>query len=138
MAIPKPKWFSDTHVMISTAPTCGLTKGGRTLRKIDATTGKRVQVEDCDTGELVDAVDDQLLRDMEALAQAEDVASSGGSLTDTLSFVPSEKVGLLCAVPIYYDHRFTRDFHDALKGPEFKGFSSATLAQLVNSGQLVD
>lgn len=28
MAIHKPSWFSETHVMVSTAPTCGLTKGG--------------------------------------------------------------------------------------------------------------
>jgi type I restriction enzyme M protein len=136
MAIFKPKWFSDTHVMISTASTCGLTKGGRILRKIDATTGKRVQVDDPDTGELVDAVDDQLLRDMEALAREKKIVTTRGSLTDTLSFVASDRVNLQCAVPIYYDHRFTRDFRNALKAPEFKGFGSATLGQLVHSGLL--
>ncbi len=46
MAVHKPKWFSDDYVMVSTAPTCGLSKGGRLLKKVDPVTAQRVQVID--------------------------------------------------------------------------------------------
>ena len=42
VSIYKPSWFSDETVMVSTAPTCGLTKGGRLLPLIDHSTGQRV------------------------------------------------------------------------------------------------
>jgi len=66
VSIRKPSWFSDQKIMVSTAPTCGLTKGGRALPLIDTATGARVQVPDPETGELVDAVNDRLLSDMES------------------------------------------------------------------------
>lgn len=123
MAIQKPSWFSEESVMVSTAPTCGLTKGGRLLPKIDKKTGHRIQVVDSDTGEKIDAVDDALLDDM--------IALRGREATDTLRFVPSAEVSMSCAVPIYYDQRFSNGFHAALSTPRFAGYSSATLGDLL-------
>src|SRR4051812_47735081 len=123
MAIHKPKWFSDDAVMISTAPTCGLTKGGRLLRRVDRLTGKRVQIKDAETGELVDAVDDQLLSDMTALEQIKSTKMLvGKSVTNTLTFASSSSVSLRCAVPVYYDQRYSLAFLTALQDPFFKGF----------------
>ncbi len=65
--IHRPSWFNDDEVMVSIAPTYGLTKGGRLLPLVDRTTGLRVQEPDPETGELIDAIDDQLKIDMEAL-----------------------------------------------------------------------
>lgn len=138
MSVHKPHWFSDDHVMISTSPTCGLTKGGRLLRKIDPLTGRRLQVMDPDTGALVDATDDQLLSDMEALSHHNpSERDERGALTGTLRFVPSELVKVSCAVPAYYDRRFTEEFHRELAKPAFKGYSSATLAELVK-GRMIE
>src|SRR5260221_10502522 len=108
MAIHKPKWFSDDYIMVSTAPTCGLTKGGRSLKKVDPVTAQRVQVVDPETGAMVDAVNDQLLEDMQALVALNGLpgADAEDKLPDTLNFVPASKVSLNCAVPVYYDHRF--------------------------------
>lgn len=126
MAIHRPSWFSDTHVLVSTAPTCGLTKGGRLLPLIDPKTGSRIKTPDPETGELVDAIDDQLLSDMQALV-------NGGS-SETLTLVDRSSVSMRAAVPVYYDHRFVDAFKEALKGPAFKGFSEASLGELVRNG----
>jgi type I restriction enzyme M protein len=123
MAVHKPSWFSDANVMVSTAPTCGLTKGGRLLPSIDPGTGKRIQVTDPDTGESVDAVNDLLLDDMLALRRA--------ATTETLRFVPKDEVDLRCAVPAYHDQRFTQQFRSAMRLPEFTGFTSSTLHKLL-------
>jgi len=125
MSIHRPSWFSDDKVMISTAPTCGLTKGGRGLCKIDAETGKRVRVLDPETLEYVDAIDDRLLEDMIALRD--------GMATDTLTSVPLERFDLRHAVPAYYDQRFTARFHAELGAGGFPGFTSATLGDLIAS-----
>jgi hypothetical protein len=136
VAMHKPRWFSDDYVMVSTAPTCGLTKGGRALNKVDPVTAQRVQEIDPETGALVDAVNDQLLEDMKALAALSGVPSEA-KLPDTLNFVPAEKVSLGCAVPVYYDHRYRDHFRTALKDePTLKGFSSASLGDLLKGGQL--
>lgn len=138
MAIHKPSWFSDDYVMVSTAPTCGLTKGGRLLKKVDPVTAERVQVLDPETGGLIDAVNDQLLEDMEALAALGGVPGADAKLPDTLTFVPAERVSLDCAVPVYYDHRFDDHFGAALRDdPVFAGFSSATLGELLNHEKVV-
>lgn len=123
MAIHKPSWFSNDKIMVSTAPTCGLTKGGRLLPKIDHETGQRVQTIDPDTGESIDAIDDALLGDMLSLQQ--------GNTTDTLRFVESSSVRLNCAVPVYYDQRFNRQFTQALATSRFINYSSATLGELL-------
>ncbi|WP_423820707.1 hypothetical protein V5738_10215 [Salinisphaera sp. SPP-AMP-43] len=126
MAPHKPWWFSDDTVMVSTAPTCGLTKGGRLLPMVERETGSRIQIKDPETGELVDAVNDQLLSDMKMLAK--------GRNTDTMRFIPSEAVSLGTAVPLYYDRRFDEAFSEAMQGEKFKGFSSATLGELEKTG----
>lgn len=126
MAIYKPSWFSEDKIMVSTAPTCGLTKGGRLLPKIDHETGHRIQTVDPETGESIDVIDDALLDDMVALQQ--------GAATDTLRFVDSSSVSLNCAVPVYYDQRFDNQFSHALSTSRFEGYSSATLGELLNQG----
>jgi len=126
MALHKPWWFSEDSVMVSTAPTCGLTKGGRLLPLIDRKTGNRVQVKDPETGELVDAVNDRLLDDMEALVE--------GRTTDTLRFIPRDSVSMRTAVPIYYDRRFDEAFHEAMETERFDGFLSATIGDLLKEG----
>src|SRR5262245_53467925 len=121
MAIYKPKWFSDHYVMVSTAPTCGLTKGGRSLKKVDPVTARRVQILDPETGALLDAINDQLLEDMQALLALNGPPTAQDQLPETLNFVPEKDVSLSCAVPVYYDHRYRDQFRDALKrDPTFK------------------
>src|SRR5262249_5173009 len=122
MTIHKPDWFSASTVMVCTAPTCGLSKGGRILPKIDPVTGRRMQVEDSETGELVDAVDDVLLDDMLALA--------AGRTTETLRFIPTDQVSLRLAVPVYYDRRFDEQFETALRDDDLlKEFTSITVGE---------
>lgn len=123
MSISKPSWFSSETIMVSTAPTCGLTKGGRLLPIVDPTTGKRVQEIDPETGAPIDAVDDKLREDALALSE--------GRLTDTLSFIPVADVDLRCAVPVYYDHRYRDKFNEAMKHPQFKGFKAASIGSLI-------
>lgn len=137
MPVHKPAWFSDDYVMVSTAPTCGLTKGGRLLKKVDPVTAKRIQIVDPETGGYVDAVNDQLLEDMEALAALKGKPPYKGKLPKTLNFVPAQDVSTTCAVPVYYDHRFTEAFHKAMdEDPIFAGFETAPLRDLVREGQV--
>lgn len=126
--IHKPSWFRDDEIMVSTAPTCGLTKGGRLLPLVDRTTGQRVQVPDPETGELVDAIDDQLKIDMEALR--------AGTSTATLRFVKAGEVTMRNAVPVYYDRRFDDAFDEAMKSEKFKAFTSMTIGTMVKVGLL--
>ncbi|MEO1404945.1 MAG: hypothetical protein AAFV54_00460 [Pseudomonadota bacterium] len=136
MPIHKPHWFSDKTVMVSTAPTCGLSKGGRLLKRIDAETGNYIQTKDPETGALVDAVNDRLLEDMEVLDQLASKPST--PLPETLSFVPVENIDLGCAVPLYYDHRFTDYFREAIAHDStFKGFTYATLGKLQEEGKII-
>lgn len=128
MAIRQPSWFSEETIMVSTAPTCGLSKGGRLLHKIDQSSGKRIQVEDPETNELVDVVDDELLADMQSL--------QAGRETETLRFVLTGSVSLRLAVPIYYDHRYQKRFREAILTDRFKGFQSSTISELVKTGSL--
>jgi hypothetical protein len=120
-ALHKPDWFSDDTVMVSTAPTCGLTKGGRLLPLLDPTTGRKVREPDSD-GLEADAVNDALLRDMEALR--------AGESTPTLQFVKAEDVKQRLEVPVYYDRRFHDAFVAAMRTEEFAGFEAMTLGQL--------
>jgi type I restriction enzyme M protein len=137
MAVHKPAWFSDDYVMVSTAPTCGLTKGGRLLKKVDPVTAKRIQVSDPETGGLVDAVNDQLLEDMEALAKLKGAPPYSESLPATLNFVPADKVSIACAVPVYYDHRYADTFQQTIADdPTFAGFTAASLGALVKDGYI--
>ncbi|MGH1549187.1 hypothetical protein ACRAWB_08440 [Leifsonia poae] len=114
--------------MVSTAPTCGLTKGGRLLPKVDRTTGLRVQEVDPETGEMVDAVDDELKADMEALRD--------GESTPTLRFVDAAEVSMRAAVPTYYDRRYDVAFDKAMMSDEFDGFTFMTIGEMVEAGLL--
>jgi type I restriction enzyme M protein len=125
MPLHKPSWFASGKIMVSTAPTCGLTKGGRTLPLVDPNTGLRVQVLDEETGEPVDAVNDKLLEDMLAL--------NAGTTTDTLRFIDRDQVQMNLAVPVYYDRRYDEAFEAAMQTPQFAEFTSATLGDLVKS-----
>lgn len=112
--------------MVSTAPTCGLTKGGRSLPIVDPATGDRVQSQDPDTGEYVDSVDDQLLSDVLALSE--------GRTTDTLTYVPRKDVSLRCAVPVYFDGRYGQRFRAEMKQPAYAGFLGVSLGELADRG----
>jgi hypothetical protein len=127
MSVPKPHWFRPGVVMVSTAPTCGISKSGGALPKFDEG-GRRIQEPDSMTSEMVDAIDDCLLDDMEALR--------AGRSRDTLHFIDRSDVSLRHAVPAYYDRRYHRAFEEAMSQPEFEGFTTATLKDLVNNGRL--
>lgn len=129
MSIHKPSWFSNDTIMVSTAPTCGLTKGGRLLRLINPASGKRQQVKDPETGELVDGIDDRLLEDMTALRD--------GKKTKTLRFLDRKAFNIRTAVPVYYDRRFDEAFQAAMKTPQFSDFTTATLADLLKNEIIV-
>ena len=124
--IHRPSWFLDDKVMVSTAPTCGLTKGGRLLPKIDPKTGARVQTTDPETGEPVDAINDQLLADMLALKE-------GRGASDTLRHIDAGEVSLRHAVPVYYDRRHDTAFREEMKSDAFKAFRAASIGDLIQS-----
>lgn len=127
MAISTPSWFSDDHIVVSTAPTCGLTKGGRLLPLINEH-GERIHTTDPETGEVIDAINDVYLSDAEALA--------AGQRTDTLRNIPVEQVTLRLAVPVYYDRRFHERFVAAMSTGRFAEFDAATLGDLIEDGVL--
>ena len=128
MSIRKPGWFSDETVMVSTAPTCGLTKGGRLLPVVDPNTGKRVQELDSETGAVVDVVDDKLKDDVIALRK--------GAKTETLRFIPANQVNLHCAVPSYYDYRYLDQFNTTMQTPQFDGFRSHSIGDMIEKSIL--
>ncbi len=123
MAIRKPSWFSDGVVVVSTAPTVGLTKGGRLLPLIDEH-GERVQVADPETDEPIDAINDVYESDADALVE--------GQRTATLRDIPAEEVSLRTAVPVYYDRRFHESFTAAMATKRFSRFTAATLGSLID------
>lgn len=125
--IYKPSWFREDQVLVSTAPTCGLTKGGRLLPLVDST-GQRVQVVDPETGEKVDAIDDELRKDMEALR--------AGEFTSTLRYVDASEVSLRSAVPTFYDRRFDQAFDEAMASDKFHDFTAMTIGEMIDAGML--
>jgi type I restriction enzyme M protein len=127
MSIPKPRWFRADKVMVSTAPTVGISKSGGILAKYDPETGKKIEVAD-NNGGTVEVIDDQLVADMEALRD--------GGTSPTLHLVDRADVSLRLAVPTYYDRRFHAAFVDAMKTPAFEGFTSVTIADLIADGRL--
>ena len=127
--IHKPSWFKEDHVLVSTAPTCGLAKGGRLLPLIDSETGLQIQVKDPETGAQVGAIDDQLKSDMEALRD--------GRTTPTLRYVEAENVTLRTAVPTFYDGRYDDAFDEAMRSDAFRGFTSLSLGEMIDAGLLV-
>lgn len=45
--------------------------------------------------------------------------------------MPCKQVGLNCAVPTYFDSRPNNRFREAMAGPHFEGFTSASIGELV-------
>lgn len=134
----RPSWFSDDHVLVSTAPTCGLSKQGRLRRKIDQRTGACQKAFDPETGEWVDQIDDQLLDDMTTLRAARGEASMiDEGVSETLRLVPADQVKLNCAVPAYYDKRLLRRFWTELEKPAFEGFTAKSLGSLQTEAQVM-
>lgn len=127
MSIPRPRWFRSDKVMVSTAPTVGISKSGGILAKYDPDTGKKVEVADGDGG-TVEVIDDQLLADMEALRD--------GRTSPTLHVVDRTDVSMRLAVPTYYDRRFHAAFVAAMETPTFDGFTSAKIADLIADKRL--
>jgi hypothetical protein len=128
MSIPAPRWFDRSRVMVSTAATCGVSKSGGLLVRFDPVTGQRVTATDPETGEPTDVIDDQLLRDMEALR--------ANAASETLQFAERQDVSMRLAVPTYYDRRYHEAFEAAMQTEQFDGFTSASIGELVSSGQL--
>lgn len=126
-AINAPSWFDEEAIAVSTAPTCGLAKGGRPLPRIDEH-GQRIYVADAETGEDVIDVDDVYLADAEALV--------AGERTPTLRGIPVDEVSMRTAVPVYYDRRFHERFVEAMKSERFAGFEARTIAQLLEEDML--
>ena len=127
MSVPKPHWYQPGKVMVSTAPTCGISKGGGPLARYDEH-GRKVYETDPETGEDRLAVDDRLLDDMEALRN--------GRTTETLRFFDAGDLSLRHAVPAYYDRRYHEAFAEALAEPAYEGFTAATLGELAADGRI--
>ncbi|WFE30083.1 hypothetical protein O7623_13235 [Solwaraspora sp. WMMD791] len=86
-------------------------------------------MQDPETGEMVDAINDKLLEDMKALA--------AGKETDTLRFIDASLVSARTAVPAYYDRRYEENFANALRDdPEFSGFTEMAIGDMVANGFL--
>lgn len=127
--IHRPAWFSSDEVVVSSAPTCGLGRGGRLLPAIDPLTGQRKTVTDPDTGIAEEVIDDRLLDDLQALKR--------GELTSTLTKMPRADFDIRTAVPAYYDRRFDDAFDKALEEEEvLKAFESRTIGRLIDEGAL--
>ncbi|MGN6187771.1 MAG: hypothetical protein ACTHOE_02630 [Conexibacter sp.] len=127
-AINGPSWFSEQTITVSTAPTCGLSKGGRLLPRIDEH-GQRMYVQDPETGEDVLDVDDVYLADAEALVARE--------RTPTMRDIPAEEVSMRTAVPVYYDRRFHERFVAAMKDKRFADFEAKTIGELIDTEVLI-
>ena len=137
MAIHKPSWFSSKHVMVSTAQTCGLSRGGRPLFKIDKATGKRTQVFDKHSDEMIDKIDDGLLEDMKALSNAKlSKDNPDFEITNTLRFIPSTEIKSTCLVPIYYDKAIKDQFLEELSKSFYDDFTYMSLGDL-ESAELI-
>lgn len=130
MTLPRPHWFRNDEVMVSTAPTCGISKSGGLLHAFDPLTGRPIETNDPETGVLVPVVDDVLLADAEALR-------AGKTETPTLRFVPAKDVSMRLAVPTYYDRRFHDAFVETMRNPRYKGFERVTLGELVVERKII-
>lgn len=128
MSVPKPRWFDHHKVMVTTAQTCGISKSGGLLVRFDPITGKPMTELD-EQDDDMPVINDQLLADMESLRARE--------ATETLQFVDRTSLNMRLAVPTYYDRRYHDHFAQAMSGPQFDGFHSATLRELVDDDRIV-
>ncbi len=115
--VHRPLWWKDGHVFVTYAPTLGINKDGHELFVVDSSTGRRTET-----------IDDRIGGDIDQLI-------SGDGPTTTSRFVPDREFSL--AVPTYYDHRSAGELDALLAHPEFEGFTSRSLGDLITSGQLL-
>ncbi|MFF9799310.1 hypothetical protein ACF1G3_17940 [Streptomyces rochei] len=115
----KPAWFREDKVFVSYAPTVGINKDGEELFVVDPETGLRTS-----------EIDDQIKADVIALVDNLET-------TDTSRWIDAGSPGSqLLAVPNYFDERSIRDFEVLMESPEFEGYTSKTIGELINSGTL--
>ncbi|WP_158920740.1 hypothetical protein [Streptomyces sp. NBRC 109706] len=115
----KPAWFREDKVFVSYAPTVGINKDGEELLVVDPATGLRTS-----------EIDDQIQADVIALVDNLET-------TDTSRWIDLGSLGeQLFAVPNYFDERSIRDFESMMESPEFEGFSSQAIGELIRSGML--
>lgn len=118
VSIPRPSWFDENTVVVSTAATCGIDHDGRLLVKYDPLTGSPVEVDG------VKVENNELLEDVEALLSGKD--------TKTLTRVPVDAVSLGTAVPAYYAEHYTQAIEDLLTEREdLEGFEVMSIADLI-------
>lgn len=118
--VHRPNWFRDGYVFVSYAPTVGINKDGEELYVVDPLTATRTGV-----------IDDRVLEDVQKLIEESSTTSTSRWVTQ------SELESRLLAVPVYFDNRSITNFEDLLADPEFKGFKSVTLGELIDDGQVI-
>ncbi|MBD3008420.1 hypothetical protein [Streptomyces sp. 5-10] len=115
----KPAWFREDKVFVSYAPTVGINKDGEELFVVDPETGLRTS-----------EIDDQIKADVIALVDNLET-------TDTSRWIDvGSPESQLLAVPNYFDERSIRDFQVLMESPEFEGYTSKTIGELIHSGTL--
>ncbi|WP_280243068.1 hypothetical protein [Nocardia abscessus] len=118
--VHRPKWFRNGYVFVSYAPTVGINKDGEELYVVDPETGTRTGV-----------IDDRVLEDVHMLVNEADT-------TPTSRWVERKALNPgLMAVPVYFDDRSNSHFEQLLGEPEFEGFESATLGELIDSRRVL-
>lgn len=118
--VHRPKWFKDGFVFVSFAQTVGINKDGEELYVVDDATGTRTSL-----------IDDKVLEDVQSLI-------GHSSLTSTSRWVPLAALEPgLKAVPVYFDDRANGEFDELLATPEFDGFESVTLGELIDDKRLI-
>lgn len=114
----KPAWFRDGAIFVSYAPTVGINKDGEDLFVVDADTGKRT-----------DKINNQVQRDIDELQK--------GAVTDTSRWVAGKSLAdTYVGVPAYYDDRPLHDLDEFLQSDDMASFTTATLGELITSGQV--
>lgn len=119
--VHRPSWFRDGYVFVSYAPTVGINKDGEELYVVDPLTGTRT-----------DIIDDRVLEDVQQLL------AEANTVTSTSRWVKQDALepGLL-AVPVYFDDRSLSAFDEFMVDPEFEGFESVTLGELIDDKRVV-
>lgn len=111
-----PIWFGRHETWISNAPTIGINKDGEELYLIDEKTGLRTS-----------EIDDEAIRDVEAIRC--------GDLTETSWLVPTAGVSeSFLGVPQYWDDHSMRLLERWIHDFGRDGFYPITLGQLVDEG----
>lgn len=114
----KPAWFRDGAVFVSYAPTVGINKDGEDLFVVDAATGKRT-----------DTINNQVQTDIDRLL--------AGDTTDTSRWVEGKNLSdTNVGVPVYFDDRPLRELDQLLAEADMSGFTTATLGELIATGQV--